>query len=135
MGYVDALLASKISEVQSAFETRREQAMQEVPDFYTVLSEAMAAKTAAASEESDGTSTDAANTQALYAAMAESAAFSSDTQESSLSDYSNIIMQSLSGLSTDDLSAYGLSTTSADYSDVTALYASMLAKQLENSGN
>lgn len=127
MGYVDSLLAMKISGVQTALETYRAAAKQNVPDFYAILSQAMAAGGAAASDTTR--TADPAGTQALYAALAESTV-SSGSEESDLSGYASIMLDGLSGLSAEDLSLYGLGSNATGYSDANALYASMLAKQL-----
>lgn len=126
-GYVDSLLAMKISGVQTALETYRAAAKQNIPDFYAILSQAMAVGGTAASDTTR--TTDSTGAQALYAALAESAV-SSGSEESDLSGYASIMLGGLSGLSEEDLSLYGLGLGTVGYSDANALYASMLAKQL-----
>lgn len=119
-GYIDSLLAIKVNGIQTALDAHRAAAKQNVTDFYTILSQTMAAGGPAAFGTTQAK--DTSSTQALYAALAESAS-------SSGSDGAD-----LSSLSAEELSLYGLPSGSAHYSDAAALYSSMLAGQSADEG-
>lgn len=142
MGYVDALLSTRINEILRMLQTHRAEAKAAAPDFGSILSQAMAAVNPAASDTAattDATETSAAaeDVKALYTILAQSEASGSGS-DSALTDYADLIRNSIytydSGAQSDELNelyeSYGLGTGSGSASNATQLYLNMMASML-----